>query len=96
MKIKLLIITFVFTFTGCYNIDPRTKWEKMGYTDYTDYTVADFNKLKHPVVLIGKNKSLGEYSIVVKDVNDTIRYYGNLSSMASAIGYSHNVGDTLK
>lgn len=80
----------------CFSCDFQSRWEKMGYANYTEYTVADFNKLKHPVILIGKTKDLGDYSIVVKDANDTIRYYGNVSKMASAFGYSHNVGDTIK
>lgn len=74
----------------------QSRWEKLGYNDYTEYTVAEFNKLKKPVILIAKTKDLGNYSIVVKDANDTIIYFGNVSTMASAFGYSYNVGDTLK
>jgi hypothetical protein len=88
-----LIITIIISFTSC---EQKTKWEKMGYPSYTEYTVADFNTLKSPVILIGKVLNLGDYSIVVKDANGTVRYYGNMSYMASALGHSHNVGDTLK
>lgn len=67
-----------------------------GYDSYNDYVENDINKLEQPVILIGKRKSLGQFSIVVKDANDSIVSYGNASYLASSIGATRNIGDTIR
>ena len=86
---------FITVGISCFSCE-ESRWEKLGYADYTEYTVAEFNKLKSPVILITKSKDFGLYSITVKDANDSIKYFGNLSNMASSFGETYNVGDTLK
>lgn len=55
-----------------------------------------FNKLKSPVVLIGKDKTLGMWGITVKDSTGYVLSIGDLCSIANNIGASRNIGDTLK
>jgi len=93
MKAKKLILILCI---GICLISCKSKWEKIGYEDYTDFTEKDFSKLKSPVILIGKSESMGQYNIVVKDSCGTIRAYGNQSFMANGIGESRAIGDTLK
>jgi len=66
------------------------------FTSYDDFVVYDINRLKKPVILIGKSKTMGLYGIVLIDGNDSIRRYDNMSSLANAIGESRQVGDTIK
>ena len=62
---------------------------------YTDKSVREFNALERPVVLAGKEKSLGGYSITVLSRNGKVYTIGNMSTLATTIGESRNVGDTL-
>ena len=93
--VKLLIIIIFINMIICC-LSCLDKWQNMGYEDYTDYTQQDLSKLKSPVILIGKVKTLGLYSITVKDSAGVIRSYGNLSIVACTIGESKNIGDTIK
>jgi len=67
-----------------------------GYESYDDYVIHDINTLKSPVILIGKSCSMSMWGITVKDGKDSIRHYGNASSLANNIGESRNIGDTIK
>ena len=66
------------------------------FETYDEFVQYDINRLKKPVILIGKHESMGLYGIVIKDANDSIRTYGNVSSLANCIGESRQVGDTIK
>lgn len=102
MKIKSLnLVTTLFVlFIMCFLFSciKRPEWVELGYISYTDYTVAQFNKLKSPVVLIGKTEKTHykNYSVILKDANDTTIYLDESSDFARALGESHKVGDTLK
>jgi len=63
---------------------------------YTDISVDQINSLKSPVILIAKEKSFGIYSITVKDSSSKILVIGNMSALATTIGESRNVGDTIR
>lgn len=69
---------------------------KDDFKSYDGFVIHDLNRLKSPVILIGKYAAMGSYSIVVIDANDSIRTYGNLSTTANCIGESRLVGDTIK
>lgn len=57
-------------------------------------SLNEFNELNTPVILSAKSKLLYEYEITLKDGNDIYHMYsGNL---ANQIGFSYNVGDTIK
>ena len=64
--------------------------------NYNETVVADFNQLKCPIVLLGKNESVGSYNISVIDGTGHVSSYGNASYFANGIGVNYNVGDTLK
>jgi len=84
---KLILLLTICILASC----ESTKSE-----DYTDISTREFNTLKSPVILIGKEKSLGCYNITVIDSNKTILCIGNMSIIARTIGESRNIGDTLK
>ncbi len=76
--------------------NPYTGGDSIVYASYTDYTVAQVNKMKSPVILIGKEKSLGCYGVSLKDSTGFLVYLGNMSSFANSIGESRKIGDTIK
>jgi len=84
--LMLVVITIIFI-SCCGNTESDET--------YNEFVQKDINKLKLPIVLIGKGKSMGLYYIVIKDSTGSIRAYGNLSSIANAIGESRSVGDTI-
>ena len=67
-----------------------------GFENYDAYVEHDINSLKSPVILIGRQCSMSMWSITVKDGMDSIRHYGNMSSLANDIGESRQIGDTIK
>jgi len=86
----LIILVSTLLFTSC-NPDSYK-----GYDNYTLYTEHVLNTLKQPVILIAKDKSMGCYGIVVKDANDSVVIFGNMSSLADRIGASMSIGDTIR
>jgi hypothetical protein len=64
--------------------------------DYTTSSTEEFNKLKSPVIMIGKDEFAGMWDITVKDADNKVLHIGNMSGFANSIGASRMVGDTLK
>jgi len=54
------------------------------------------SRLKSPVILIGKYKSMGNWSSVVRDSTGKIESFGNLTILGQSLGESRNIGDTIK
>jgi len=96
---KLLTLIILITAISCdpsqEDINRRTV-NGVYYSDYTHYTVAHINSLTSPVILIGKEKNMGLYNITIKDSNNIIATYGNMSTFANNIGASRQIGDTIK
>jgi len=98
-KVSLILVFAISLLTGLTGCDDRYlsddgKKEKV-YSNYTEYTTDVMNSLKPPIILIGKTKDLGSYSVVLKDSTKKIVFFGNMSTLADAIGESHKIGDTI-
>ena len=95
MLIPLALIVSVFIIS-VFNSEYK---DSVPEKSYTDQTVETLNNLKSPVVLVAKSKSdlvTAMYSVTLKDANDSIVYFGNLSGLANSIGASKQIGDTIK
>jgi len=101
MKKVFYLVLLALIFYSCGIVDQHevNGIKHRNYTtytyNYTTYTVAVMNELNPPIVLIGKSSSLGSYGITLKDGNDSIVTFGNMSTLANNIGDGYNVGDTI-
>ena len=63
---------------------------------YDERVESEFNQLKGPVVLVGKSIASYGWDIIVKDGDGNVKSFYHVSTLATCIGNSHEVGDTLK
>ena len=82
--IKILLITLLCSCSNKKGNNPSEQGD------------IDFNNLKSPVILIGKEKTLIGYNITVKDSTDKVVTFGDLQMISNTIGESRIIGDTLK
>jgi hypothetical protein len=91
---KKLTIALCVALCSCGSTEGDKALENMH--NYDAEVEAKFNQLKSPVVLVGKDKTLGEWGITVKDSTGFVYTISCSSDLANNIGASRKVGDTLK
>lgn len=105
MKLKFLLTFFTFSIflTSCFhqetakndNISSRSI-NGIEYPNWELYYDKLLSDAKSPVILVGKDKSLGCYGITVKTGDGQFITIGNLVGTANTIGNSREIGDTIK
>lgn len=64
--------------------------------NYSEKTLIEFNQMKKPVILYDKQKNTFWYSVTLKDGNNDLHKFGNMSSVANWMGDNFQVGDTIR
>ena len=92
------LIAIALLLASCSEPEPKIVGKVNGveYTEWDDFYTAKLSSLKSPVILIGKNETLGCWGITVQDANGEIVSIGNLVPTANNIGASRMIGDTIK
>ena len=63
---------------------------------YTEQTLIEFNTMKTPVILHDKHKITFFYSVTLRDGDNRLHEFGNLSSIARWMGDNYEKGDTIR
>lgn len=95
MKKILLILAVGFLF-GCeVKDDDGEVIASAQFSNYSEETAEELEKLIPPVTLLSKASNFGGYSVSVQDATGNIYYMGNMSTVANGIGENYEVGDTI-
>lgn len=90
------LLFYILALAACNNAPEGPRASDEPERDYDHEVDSVVNTLKSPVVLIGKDKTLGMWGVVLKDGTGFIYTIGDFSSFANKIGASRNIGDTIK
>jgi len=97
MKKVILGILLVIGLVSC---DSKVIYDGKTFSNYSMYVDYSINTLKHPVILIGIDKYVGQretyYGILVKDSNNVIKYYNSNSNLANIVGETYKLRDTIR